>query len=236
MLSVQRDPGATVVYVGFVLLFLTLVAVFFFSHQRVWAAIEPAGTDRLMSRLAATPTVARTRLTRNSKSLLFHLGVSIMSQQVMNRRLSCRTNEQGRRLLFAWRTLYSVRTRNHGSLLLRLDGSISAAKDFISDGACMMLALAIVPDSGGVLPDEPVRTVSLCREARICGRRHSAYSLTCRAGCFAGSRRTTASCRYLTARAQVPPICPGCFATCRSRICMISASRSRSGQASRHCW
>jgi cytochrome c biogenesis protein len=40
ILSVQRDPGATVVYVGFILLFLTLVAVFFFAHQRVWAAIE----------------------------------------------------------------------------------------------------------------------------------------------------------------------------------------------------
>lgn len=41
VLSVQRDPGATVVYVGFILLFITLVAVFFFSHQRVWAVIEP---------------------------------------------------------------------------------------------------------------------------------------------------------------------------------------------------
>ena len=40
ILSVQRDPGSNVVYVGFILLFLTLVAVFFFSHQRVWAAIE----------------------------------------------------------------------------------------------------------------------------------------------------------------------------------------------------
>lgn len=40
ILSVQRDPGATVVYAGFILLFLTLVAVFFFSHQRVWAAVE----------------------------------------------------------------------------------------------------------------------------------------------------------------------------------------------------
>ena len=46
VLSVQRDPGSNVVYVGFVLLFLTLVGVFFFSHQRVWAAIEngDAGT------------------------------------------------------------------------------------------------------------------------------------------------------------------------------------------------
>ena len=42
ILSVQRDPGATVVYVGFALLFLTLVATFFFSHQRVWVMIEEA--------------------------------------------------------------------------------------------------------------------------------------------------------------------------------------------------
>ena len=41
VLSVQRDPGATVVYVGFVLLCITLGAVFLFSHQRVWAVIEP---------------------------------------------------------------------------------------------------------------------------------------------------------------------------------------------------
>jgi cytochrome c biogenesis protein len=43
VLSVQRDPGTTVVYVGFILLFITLVAVFFFSHQRVWVMIEPLG-------------------------------------------------------------------------------------------------------------------------------------------------------------------------------------------------
>lgn len=50
VLSVQRDPGASVVYVGFVLLFLTLTAVFFFSHQRVWAAIETGegGTSRVV--------------------------------------------------------------------------------------------------------------------------------------------------------------------------------------------
>ncbi len=40
ILSVQRDPGSNVVYVGFTLLFLALVAVFFFSHQRVWAVVE----------------------------------------------------------------------------------------------------------------------------------------------------------------------------------------------------
>ena len=47
VLSVQRDPGATVVYVGFGLLFLTLVGVFFFSQQRVWAAIEPSASGTM---------------------------------------------------------------------------------------------------------------------------------------------------------------------------------------------
>lgn len=46
VLSVQRDPGATVVYVGFILLGLTLCAVFFFSHQRVWALVEERGGGR----------------------------------------------------------------------------------------------------------------------------------------------------------------------------------------------
>lgn len=46
VLSIQRDPGSRVVYIGFVLLALTLCAVFFFSHQRVWAHIEErAGND-----------------------------------------------------------------------------------------------------------------------------------------------------------------------------------------------
>jgi cytochrome c biogenesis protein len=40
ILSVQRDPGSNVVYVGFVLLFITLVGVFFFSHQRIWLVLE----------------------------------------------------------------------------------------------------------------------------------------------------------------------------------------------------
>lgn len=46
ILSIQRDPGANVVYIGFLLLFLTLSGVFFFSHQRVWAVIEEAGENR----------------------------------------------------------------------------------------------------------------------------------------------------------------------------------------------
>lgn len=45
MLSIQRDPGTTIFYVGSGLLFITLSAVFFFSHQRVWAIIEESEPD-----------------------------------------------------------------------------------------------------------------------------------------------------------------------------------------------
>ncbi|HEX3558143.1 MAG TPA: cytochrome c biogenesis protein ResB [Pyrinomonadaceae bacterium] len=43
VLSVQKDPGSTVVYLGFTLLALTLSSVFFFSHERVWALVEEKG-------------------------------------------------------------------------------------------------------------------------------------------------------------------------------------------------
>jgi cytochrome c biogenesis protein len=40
ILSVQHDPGSSIVYLGFSTLILTLCSVFFFSHQRVWMVIE----------------------------------------------------------------------------------------------------------------------------------------------------------------------------------------------------
>ncbi len=45
ILSVQKDPGSNVVYIGFALLFIALAAVFFFSHKRVWTAIVPHNGD-----------------------------------------------------------------------------------------------------------------------------------------------------------------------------------------------
>ena len=42
-LTIQYDPGRTPVYIGFMLLVMALCGVFFFSHQRVWAVIEPNG-------------------------------------------------------------------------------------------------------------------------------------------------------------------------------------------------
>lgn len=44
-LTIQYDPGRTPVYLGFTLLVLALSSVFFFSHQRVWAVIEPNGNS-----------------------------------------------------------------------------------------------------------------------------------------------------------------------------------------------
>lgn len=40
VLSVQHDPGSNIVYVGFAMLFITLVGVFMYSHKRVWAVID----------------------------------------------------------------------------------------------------------------------------------------------------------------------------------------------------
>jgi cytochrome c biogenesis protein len=40
VLSIQFDPGARVVYAGFTILCLMLIAVFFFSHQRLWIVVE----------------------------------------------------------------------------------------------------------------------------------------------------------------------------------------------------
>ena len=40
ILSIQRDPGSNIVYLGFTLLGLTLCAVFFFAHHRIWMLIE----------------------------------------------------------------------------------------------------------------------------------------------------------------------------------------------------
>lgn len=41
-LAVMYDPGRTPVYIGFLLLVVSLCSVFFFSHQRLWAVVEPA--------------------------------------------------------------------------------------------------------------------------------------------------------------------------------------------------
>ena len=43
VLSIQRDPGSNIFYLGSAMLFFALSSVFFFSHQRAWAVIEERG-------------------------------------------------------------------------------------------------------------------------------------------------------------------------------------------------
>ncbi len=47
ILFVQHDPGTAVLYTGFFLLVLSLAAVFFFSHKRIWIVVEETSDDAL---------------------------------------------------------------------------------------------------------------------------------------------------------------------------------------------
>jgi cytochrome c biogenesis protein len=47
VLFVQYDPGTAILYAGFLMLALSLAAVFFFSHRRVWIVIEDGPNDDL---------------------------------------------------------------------------------------------------------------------------------------------------------------------------------------------
>jgi cytochrome c biogenesis protein len=62
-LSIQYDPGVKVVYTGFTILCLTLMAVFFFSHQRLWIVVEDGkvtlGGDANRNRLSFEDRVKR---------------------------------------------------------------------------------------------------------------------------------------------------------------------------------
>lgn len=44
VLSINKDPGKTPFYVGGIILILSLMGVFFFSHQRIWGLIEETTT------------------------------------------------------------------------------------------------------------------------------------------------------------------------------------------------
>ena len=74
ILSIQHDPGSTVVYIGFALLGLTLSAVFFFSHQRVWAALEPQAGDNFNVTLGGNTNRNRLGFEERFKKLVQKLG------------------------------------------------------------------------------------------------------------------------------------------------------------------
>ncbi len=48
ILQVRYDPGVPALYAGFMLLTLSLLLVFFSSHERVWAVLEPEGSRLLV--------------------------------------------------------------------------------------------------------------------------------------------------------------------------------------------
>jgi cytochrome c biogenesis protein len=70
ILSIQRDPGSLWVYIGFGLLGITLCAVFFFSHQRVWAAIEPDDDGRFKVTLGGNTNRSRLAFEERFKRLV----------------------------------------------------------------------------------------------------------------------------------------------------------------------
>ncbi|HEX6186352.1 MAG TPA: cytochrome c biogenesis protein ResB, partial [Pyrinomonadaceae bacterium] len=75
ILSVQKDPGASVVYVGFLLLTLTLAAVFLFAHQRIWARVEPRGDGRFEVTIGGNTNRNKLGFEDRFKKLLRAVGV-----------------------------------------------------------------------------------------------------------------------------------------------------------------
>lgn len=79
ILSVQNDPGASVVYIGFIILCVTLVAVFFFSHQRVWAAIEEVSANKF--KVTVGGNTNRNQTAFDEKFKLFTRNLSIHKEE-----------------------------------------------------------------------------------------------------------------------------------------------------------
>ncbi|MGH9897829.1 MAG: cytochrome c biogenesis protein ResB [Pyrinomonadaceae bacterium] len=68
-LQVQHDPGARIVYIGSTMLMAALFYVFFFSHQRVWAVVEPTEDGRARVYLGGHTNRARVPFTAKFKKL-----------------------------------------------------------------------------------------------------------------------------------------------------------------------
>jgi cytochrome c biogenesis protein len=74
VLSIQYDPGARVVYLGFALLILTLALVFLFSHQRFWAMVETGDSQSYHVTLAGHANRNQPGLEDRFKRLVEALG------------------------------------------------------------------------------------------------------------------------------------------------------------------
>jgi cytochrome c biogenesis protein len=72
VLQVQYDPGVGAIYVGFGLLCLSLIVVFMFSHERVWAVVEQ-GESGAAVHIAAHTSRNEDRLAKRFNILANHI-------------------------------------------------------------------------------------------------------------------------------------------------------------------
>jgi cytochrome c biogenesis protein len=83
ILSVQRDPGATVVYVGFALLVITLVGSFFFSHQRVWAMFEEISAGRCDLIVAGNTNKNQNGFDEKFRRFVLEMGTAVKEKEAL---------------------------------------------------------------------------------------------------------------------------------------------------------
>lgn len=79
ILQVQYDPGIGAIYVGFILLTLSSLIVFFSSHERVWAVLEPEGSQ-LTIHLAAHASRNEERLGERFQALARELSEELTAR------------------------------------------------------------------------------------------------------------------------------------------------------------
>ncbi len=77
ILFVQRNPGANVLYLGFILLFLSILAVFFFSHQRIWAVINEQSENDLTITIAGNTNRNQIAFSDKFKRFLAKLQINL---------------------------------------------------------------------------------------------------------------------------------------------------------------
>jgi cytochrome c biogenesis protein len=73
VLQVQYDPGVDYTYFGYILLCATLIAVFVFSHQRVWAVVERTKDNEAYLHVGAHTNRNQSGLEKKFAKLVEHL-------------------------------------------------------------------------------------------------------------------------------------------------------------------
>ena len=76
VLSINKDPGKTPFYVGGVILILSLMGVFFFSHQRIWGLVEENSTGNYEIVLGGNTNRHQVAFEDNLKKIVAAVGKS----------------------------------------------------------------------------------------------------------------------------------------------------------------